>query len=429
MAAERKTIRVRALSRVEGEGGIFIELHGGAAVQVRVTIHEAPRFFEALLVGRPHKDVPDLTARICGICPVAYQMSSVHALEKIFGLRLEHPIRNLRRLFYCAEWIQSHALHMYLLNGPDFFGLDNAWASKDYLPVLAQGLAFKKLGNEILAVIGGRSVHSVSVCVGGFTQIPPRKRLLPVLPKLEDAFAESLKAILWAAALPFPDCTSDTEWVSLVHDDEYPMNEGVMGFSGGPRVPMDDFVRTVEEFQVAHSTALHAAIASPAGREPYLVGPLSRVNLNAPRLPKDILDTLKTAGLAVPIKNTRMAIVARAIELSYAIHEAWRIIREYQEPDKPCAEYDLVSGEAVWITEAPRGSLIHRYKVNEVGRIENCTIIAPTSQNLAHMERELRRYLAACGNLSAEILRKEAEKIVRCYDPCISCAVHLITAG
>ncbi len=426
MKTDRKTIHVPSLARVEGEGGIFIEIRQGAPTQVHVTIHEAPRFFEAFLVGRPHEDVPDFTARICGICPVAHQMSSAHALEKAFGILLEKPLRDLRRLLYCAEWIESHALHMYLLNGPDFYGLDSAWGSKTYQPILVRGIQFKKLGNELLALLGGRSVHPVSVRVGGFTRIPSKKALQSLAPKLEAAYEESLKEIAWAASLPFPDPAWDTMWVSLVHDEEYPMNEGTMGFSTGETLSMDAFLEAVTEFQVSYATALHAGVIRDGPQIPYMVGPLSRLNLNHANLPADIQGALKDAGISLPIKNMRMAIVARAVEMAYAFSEALRMIANYEEPDHAFVAYEPVEGEAVWITEAPRGSLIHRYRVNSAGRIESCTIIPPTSQNLAHMEKDLRRFLESFSHEPTDFLRKEAEKIVRCYDPCISCAVHLV---
>ncbi|MEJ5347581.1 MAG: nickel-dependent hydrogenase large subunit [Desulfosoma sp.] len=427
MKADRKIIHVPSLARVEGEGGIFIEIRHGAPTQVHVTIHEAPRFFEAFLIGRPHEDVPDFTARICGICPVAYQMSSVHALEKIFGIQVEKPLRDLRRLLYCAEWIESHALHMYLLNGPDFYGLNSAWESKNEQSILARGVRFKKLGNELLAVLGGRSVHPVSVRVGGFTRTPSKKALLSLAPKLETAYEESLKEISWAASLPFPETAWDTVWVSLVHDEEYPMNEGTMGFSTGETFSMDAFLETVIEFQVSHSTALHAGRIRDGSQTPYMVGPLSRLNLNHAKLPTAIQSALKDAGISVPIRNTRMAIVARAVELAYAFYEALRIIADYEEPDRAFVPYEPVEGEAVWITEAPRGSLMHRYRVGSTGRIESCTIIPPTSQNLAHMEMDLRLFLESFASEPTDVLRREAEKIIRCYDPCISCAVHVIS--
>ena len=429
MKAEGKRIRVDSLSRVEGEGGIVLEIRDGIAAQVKVTIFEAPRFFEAFLQGRSHADVPDFTARICGICPLAYQMSSVHAMEKIFGVHVDPFVRDLRRLLYCAEWIESHALHIYFLNGPDFYGLESAWASRDYLPILTRGLGFKKLGNDLLALLGGRSVHPISVCVGGLTRAPRKKDLMAFLPAVERAFEASLKEIAWAATLPFPEAEFDTTWVSLVHDEEYPMNEGLMGCSKGKPMPMEDFLTAVKEFQVAYSTALHAGIREATDLEPYLVGPISRVNLNRDRLPSAIQDAMKSSGIVLPIRNTRMAIAARTVEMAYALCEAARLIRRYEEAEKAFVPYEPLGGEAVWVTEAPRGSLLHRYRLNEVGYVESCTIVPSTSQNLAHMEKDLRLFVERHADGPVDWIRKEAEKIIRCNDPCISCAVHVIRPG
>ncbi len=170
----KRLFRIGDLSRVEGEMGITAEIRDGQ-VTVRAGVFEAPRFFEALLRGRPYSDVADFTARICGICPVAYQMSAVHAIETIFGVEVEEPIRMLRRLLYCGEWIESHALHIYLLQGPDFYGAESAWSKREYLPIAQRGLSFKKLGNRILTILGGRPIHPLSVKVGGFYKVPDKK--------------------------------------------------------------------------------------------------------------------------------------------------------------------------------------------------------------------------------------------------------------
>lgn len=422
----KKTLRIDYLSRIEGESGIIIEIKDGKISNLYLNVFEAPRFFESFLKGRPYYDVMDFTARICGICPVAYQMSSVHAIERIFNIKLEEPIRQLRRLMYCGEWIQSHALHIYLLNGPDFYGIESAWASKEYLPIAKKGISLKKLGNQIISLIGGRSVHPVSVKVGGFYKIPKRKELHALLGELEDAYEKAIDGINWAAGLDFKDNSWDMHFISLSHPDEYPMNEGFIVSNKGLNLSMDRFLESIQEYQVEHSTSLYSGIKDNTSLSHYIVGPISRLNLNYERLPEGIKDVIKNKGISLPITNTQMGIIARAIELAYAFYEAIRIIKAYEECDKPYVSFEPRSGEAIWITEAPRGILIHRYEINEEGYVKNCTIIPPTSQNLRHIERDIYHFIEGNIHKPTEFLKREAEKIIRSYDPCISCSVHLL---
>jgi coenzyme F420-reducing hydrogenase alpha subunit len=422
----RKLIKTDSLARVEGEGGVVIEITDGSISKVHMRIFEAPRFFEAFLKGRPHQDVIDFTARICGICPVAYQMSSVHAIEKIFKVTVSPPVRELRRLLYCGEWIESHALHVYLLQGPDFYGLESAWAGREYLEIAKRGLRFKKLGNDILTILGGRSVHPVSVRAGGFFSVPGRKALALLLPELEKAYAESLQAIRWSASLDFGDPVVATEFISLGSTTEYPMNEGRVVSTMGFDTSFEDFLASIQEYQVDYSTALHSGIKREGTVSPYIVGPLSRLNLNHEKLPDGIRSAMNEAGISLPIANIRMAIIARVIEISYAFHEAMRIIRAYDEPDRACEVFEPSGGIATWATEAPRGILIHRYELDDRGYVKGATIIPPTSQNLAHMEKMIRDFAVARIGSQPDHLRKETEKIIRSYDPCISCSAHTV---
>jgi coenzyme F420-reducing hydrogenase alpha subunit len=424
--ALRRLIKADYLARVEGEGGVVVEITDSSVSKVHMRIFESPRFFEAFLRGRPYQDVIDLTARICGICPVAYQMSSVHAIEKIFGVTISPQVRELRRLMYCGEWIESHALHVYLLQGPDFYGLDSAWAGREYLETAKRGLRFKKLGNAILTILGGRPVHPVSVRVGGFFSTPSKGALSSLLPQLDDAYAESLKAIQWAAAHDFGDQTVDTEFVSLSNSEEYPMNTGRVVSTRGLDTSYDGFLSSIQEYQVDYSTALHSGLKRDGTVAPYIVGPLSRVNLNHQRLPSEIMNAINETGISLPISNIRMAIIARSVEISYAFREAMRIIQDYEEPERPFESFVPCEGNATWATEAPRGILVHHYELDERGHVRAATIIPPTSQNLAHIEKDIRDFAGKHIGSHSDYIRKETEKIIRCYDPCISCSAHTI---
>jgi sulfhydrogenase subunit alpha len=422
----KKLIKSDYLARVEGEGGFTVRIEDGKITGLNVRIFEAPRFFESFLEGRPFEDVVDFTARICGICPVAYQMTSAHAVEKIFGVEPSLPVRQLRRLMYCGEWIESHALHVYLLHGPDFFGLESAFAGKQYLETAKRGMKLKQVGNDILALLGGRPVHPVSVKVGGFYKVPEKKTLDALMPEIERCYEESLEGIKWASSLPFSNRSREAEFVSLGHPHEYPFSEGDIVSTGGLKMPPGEFLDILQEYQTEHSTALYSGIKRESSVSPYVLGPVSRLNLNHEKLPYEITGVMKDARIALPITNNEMSIIARSVELAYSFYEAMRIIRGYQTPDRSCEEFEPRAGTAVWATEAPRGTLIHRYEIDEKGNVKKCSILPPTSQNLSQMEKDIYAFVEANINKPSGFIRKETEKIMRAYDPCISCSVHVV---
>lgn len=414
----RRTIKIEALSRVEGEGGIYLRIKDRKVEDIRLNIFEPPRFFEAFLRDRHYTEVPDITARICGICPIAYQMSSVHAFEKIFGIKVEGQLRELRRLIYCAEWIASHALHVYFLNAPDFFGAESALQMETNF--LKKALGLKARGNRLFSLIGGRAIHPVTVKAGGFYKTPSKKQLLEFLPELKHAYEDSIKDIRWACGLDFPDLTMDMEFVSLWHPSEYPMNEGLLRSSRGMTIDIGEFETHIRQEEVPHCTALPTKLD---GRT-YITGPIARVNLNYEKLSEDIKSALRCTEL--PIRNIFMGIIARTSEIAYALGEAIRIIENYEEPEAPSIEYEVKEGEAAWITEAPRGSLYHRYRIDKEGFVTNANIVPPTAQNIFQMEEALRVYAEKNINRSASALRKGCEAVVRSFDPCISCSVHML---
>jgi len=427
MSDAARTITVKALARVEGEGGLTIRLKDGVPESVELRIFEPPRFYEAFLRGRSALESPDVTARICGICPVAYQMSSVHAIEKIFGVVMPPELRALRRLLYCGEWIESHCLHIYLLHAPDFLGFESAMAmakANDELATLVRrGLRMKKAGNEILRVVGGREIHPINVKVGGFYRAPTTAELHSLVDELTWGRDAALETVRWAAALPFPTFEGDYEFVSLRHADEYPMNEGRLVSSAGLDAPQETFADHFEEYQVPHSNALQSR---RKGGGVYFVGPLARWTLNADRAPAIVREAANETGIPFPTKNPAVGVVARALEVLLAFDEALRIIAAYHPPAKPSVDLSPRAGIGAAITEAPRGLLYQRYETDDAGLIRTATIVPPTSQNQAQMERDLMRLAPAIAALPDAEAALHAEKAIRHYDPCISCATHFL---
>ncbi|HET7842224.1 MAG TPA: Ni/Fe hydrogenase subunit alpha, partial [Terriglobia bacterium] len=418
-----RTVKVNYLSRVEGEGGLYVRVERGEIREVKVNIFEPPRLFEAFLRGRHFQEVPDITARICGICPVAYQMSSVHALEAALGVTITPEIRLLRRLLYCGEWMESHALHIYLLQAPDFLGYPNAIAmAGDHPAEAGRGLRLKKIGNALLELMGGRATHPVSVCVGGFYRAPRRADLLAFRDDFKWGLEASLETARWVSRFKLPDFAPDYEMVSVSHPDEFPMNEGRIVSSKGVDVSVSEFEKAFIEEQAQHSTALHSRSARSGAS--YFVGPLARVNLNFEKLSPLARQAARESGIAWPCRNPYAGVVARAVEMVHAFEEALSILDRYAEPPQSRVEIQVRAGEGCGATEAPRGTLYHRYKINDRGLVEFAKIVPPTAQNYLRMEDDLRLLLPGVLDRPDEEIARLCENLVRCYDPCISCSTH-----
>jgi len=422
--ANSRTIRVDVLTRVEGEGAIHIRLRGETIEQVQLQIYEPPRLFEALLRGRPLEDVPDITARICGICPVAYQMSSVHALEAALGVQITPEIRRLRRLLYCGEWIESHALHIHLLNAPDFLGYESGLEmAADYPQEVQRGLRLKKHGNQLLEALGGRAIHPINVAVGGFYRAPKREELAALVPDFEWGLAAAADVARWVARFEFPEFTRPYDMVALVHPEEYPFNEGQITSTTGLSVPVAEYEQHYEEFQVPHSTALQSQTVRGAS---YFVGPLARINLNRDRLSPTARQVADEIGFEIPCTNPYRSIVARALEVVHAYDEALAILKDYR-PFRPARiPYEYRAGVGCAATEAPRGMIYHRYEVDAAGKVVSAKIVPPTSQNQKQMEEDLRSILPGILHEADERVARICEQYVRNYDPCISCSTHFL---
>jgi sulfhydrogenase subunit alpha len=420
------TIKVDYLARVEGEGALYIKIKGGAVEEVRLKIFEPPRFFEAFLRGRHYSEASDITSRICGICPIAYQMSAVHAMEDAFGVKVDGQLRALRRLIYCGEWIESHSLHIFLLHAPDFLGYEDAFAmAKDHRAVVERGLKLKKAGNEIVALLGGREIHPINIRVGGFYKLPAPRELLQLAEALKRARDEAEETVRWTATLDFPDfeLEQDYEFVALRHENEYPFNEGRIVSNRGLDISASEFDEHVIEEQVSYSNALHSTLK---GRGEYLAGPLARYNLNFDKLSPLARKAAREAGLSSECRNPFRSIVVRSVEVLYACDEALRIIDEYEAPDRAAVEIVPRPGVGYGSTEAPRGLLYHRYKIDEQGLIADAKIVPPTSQNQKRIETDLRQFVPHYLDLPKEQLTWRCEQAVRNYDPCISCATHFL---
>ncbi len=417
--------QVENLTRVEGEGSLHLRVRDGLVEEARLEIFEAPRYFEALVVGRTPDEVIDIVARICGICPVAYQMSAVHAFEDLFAITVHPQVRALRRLLYCGEWIESHALHIYLLHAPDFLGYSSAVElARDHRDLVADGLRLKKIGNHLLAVLGGRPIHPVSVRVGGFSRVPNEAELAALRPDLEEALRLSQATVDVVSGLAAPPFEREPRLVALRHPSEYPLNDGRIVSTDGVDLRPSDWAEAFHEVQVPWSNALQARAADGL---PYLLGPSARVVLAGDHLHPVAKEALARTGALESIRrNPYRSIVARAIELVHATAEALDIVDGYEKPADPAVAVTPRAGVAAWATEAPRGLLFHRYVIGPDGKIAAATIVPPTSQNQAAIEADLATFAPAVLDLPMGEATHRLEQLIRSYDPCISCATHFL---
>ncbi len=422
--AETRIIKVEALARVEGEGSLSVKIRDGVVKELHFGIFEPPRFFEAFLRGRDFREVPDITARICGICPVAYLLGASQAMEDALGIRVTKPVRDLRRLLYCGEWIESHALHVYMLHAPDFLGLADALElAKHDRTLVEKALRLKKIGNEILEVIGGRAIHPVNLKVGGFYKVPTTAQVRALRSDLEWALETSLATVGVVGGFEFPDVEQDYNFMALRHPDEYAIHEGRLVTSQGLDIPVAEFLDHVEEEHVPWSNALHGFAKNGSAHH---VGPLARYNLNYDRLAPAARDAATAAGLGPVVRNPFKSIVVRAVELVQVCVDALALIDNYEMPDRSFTVAEPKAGEGHGCTEAPRGICYHRYRIAADGAVLDARIIPPTAQNQKVMELDLSKVVQGNLSKSDDTIKWRCEQAIRNYDPCISCATHFL---
>ena len=425
-ARNTRLIRTDYLARVEGEGAMYVKLDGGTVSDVKLRIYEPPRFFEALLRGRAFTEAPDITARICGICPVAYQMSAVRAMEDACGVHIDDgPIRDLRRLLYCGEWIESHSLHVYMLHAPDFLGYAGAVEmAREHREIVEQGLQMKKAGNALMAMVGGREIHPINVRVGGFYRAPTRAELRALVDPLEHARETALATVRWAATLEFPDVECAPELLALSDPGGYPIDLGRIRSDRGLDIAPAEFDEHVVEEHVEHSNALHARLRE---RGTYLTGPLARYALSS----AGAVAAGAGGGAARRVFRRCVAIHFRASSCarSSSCRRAMRRLRSStatRSPTRPPSRSHARRAVGHGATEAPRGLLYHRYEIDDDGTILDARIVPPTSQNQLAIEEDLRAVVERYLDLPDEQLTLRCEQAIRNHDPCISCATHFL---
>ncbi len=419
-----RTIVYEYISRVEGEGSLEVTVSGGEVIDAKLKIFEAPRFFEAFLRGRKALELPELTSRICGICPIAHVITAAKAVENALEVSLDENTIALRKALALSGIMQSHALHVYFLAAPDFLGYPSSIAaSKDLSDVVRRGFRLKRVANMVSEYIGGRAVHPVTLTVGGFIKPPPAERLEKVVNALENALEDALETVKLVSGFNYPEFEPNHVNVALSSGDGYAVTEGFAKTSSGEYFESRDYRRYVSEEQVPYSNTKRSVFKNNGAFE---VGPVSRFNLNYESLCDRAKEAAEKAGLKPPVRNPFKSTVVRAVEIVQAIEEMRSILgKGVSVPPPRKTRFRQSSGSA--LTEAPRGLLYHSYSIDRDGNVLNADIVTPTAQNSWRIERDVFELVPSVAHLDDDSLRRLLGMLVRAYDPCISCSVHAFT--
>jgi len=425
------TIVIDHLARVEGHGGITVEMEGDTVTNVRFDVFEGSRLLEPLLRGRRYDEVATILSRICAICSVAHALTSLKATELAFGVRVSSQTELLRELMYRGESIESHSLHLFLLAVPDYLNYPSATAlAVDKPAAVLLGLRLKKLGNLIQETIGGRAVHPVNAVLGGFGRVPAFDQLIELRSAVMQGMTDADAAIDVVASLPAADfCHSDTLYAALRSPnlDSYYAGDEVMVVSKGSRaiIRAPEYQELTNEKAVPHSHAKHSTFRG----SPFMVGSLARLSVNPRRLTGRLAVAVKRLKLVLPADNPMDNNKAQALELINDVERALELIeqllREGVKDERPVPVHPR-AGSGTAITEAPRGLLIHSYTYDEEGRVVSADVVTPTALNAASLELHLRRAVEQCPERDEAVISKRLQMIARAYDPCISCSVHLV---
>jgi coenzyme F420-reducing hydrogenase alpha subunit len=420
------SVNVHHLTRVEGHGNIVVDVKNGELVKCDLEIVEAPRFFEAMLRGRPYYEASHITSRICGICSTGHATASLRATENALGVEISEQTELLRKLVFHGEIIDSHVLHVYMLVAPDFFGVGSVLPLASSHPeVVRRALRIKKLAGDLCAMVSGRHTHPIAMAVGGFTHFPTIKELLAMKERLVAAQEDLDATTALLATLPWPEFTRETEYVSLKKDDEYAFIDGMIATTDGFAYEIPEYRKVTNEYLVPHSTAKHCK----HNRDSYMVGALARFNNNYDLLHPRAKAAAEELGMQPIVTNTFLNSAAQAIEMVHCVEDSIILIdalvdRGIQE--EPIYQFQGQGGEGVGACDVPRGTLFHNYVIDGKGIVQGANCIIPTNQNYANIEADMRALVPQILDRPQEEVTHMMEMLVRAYDPCISCSTHFL---
>ena len=419
-------IDVHHVTRVEGHGNIVVEVADGVVKECRFDVVETPRFFEAMLLGRPYLEASHITSRICGICATGHATASLRASEKALGVELSEQTQLLRKLTFHGEILDSHVLHVYMLIAPDFFGVGSVIPlASSHREVVLRALRMKKLAGDICAVVAGRHTHPIAMTVGGFTHFPQVSELKELRQRLVESRPDVDATVDLFATLPWPQFERDTEYVSLSKPDEYAFIDGDILSSDGSRLPAERYKEVTNEYLEPFSSAKLTRF----NRDSYMVGAIARFNNNFSQLHPRAQAAAAKLGLKPKLTNPFLNSAAQVVEIVHCTEDAISILEELIArgvKKEPPAPVHLQDSDGVGVCEVPRGLLIHHYSVGEDGKLTGANCIIPTNQNIANLELDMQALVPQILDKPVDEMRLSLEMLVRAYDPCISCSVHLL---
>ncbi len=425
--ADNINVEIAPLSRVEGHGDLVLNVKDKKVEKLIFRIPESPRFFEAMLEGKNWDKPSHITSRICGICSVAHTLASVRATESALGVVPNDMILKLRKLIMHHEIVQSNTLHVFFLAAPDFLGVGSVIPLVETHPAVVDiALRVKKLANDMVRMVGGRAVHPIRTVVGGFTKIPSEEEMLQMKEMLKSAYPDLEAALGVLKTLDLPAFERETEYVALSNPEDYAHYDGNIKSTDGWEINPIDYLDKIKEKIVEHSTAKHCW----AERDSFMVGALSRFNINYGQLSDNAKRYADEFGLKAPSYNTYMNNIAQFVEIVHSIDDSIRLIDELLEEgmdeEKAMIEVKPKAGRGVGAVEAPRGLLIHDYTYDDDGKIEKANLIIPTGMNYGNMERDMNAIVPGIIDKSEDEIRLACEMMIRAYDPCISCSTHFL---
>jgi sulfhydrogenase subunit alpha len=422
----KKRIDVHHVTRVEGHGNIIVEVANGDVKECRFEVIESPRFFEAMLRGRPYLEASHITSRICGICATGHATTSLRATENALNVALSEQTQLLRKLTFHGEILDSHILHVYMLVAPDFLGVGSVIPlAKTHRDVVLRALRMKKLAGDICAAVTGRHTHPIAMTVGGFTHFPKISELKELRQRLVDGRVDVDATVDLFAGLPWPQFERDTEYISLHKPDEYAFIDGEFMSSDGGLTPAKKYREVTNEYLVPYSTAKYTRHK----REAYMVGALARFNNNYDQLHPRARAAAEKLGMKPKVTNTYLNSGAQVVEIVHCMEDSIEIIDQLlsrgvkAETPTPVT---LKDSEGVGVCEVPRGVLIHNYEIGADGLMTGANCIIPTNQNVANLEADMRVLVPQIMDKPVDAMRLDLEMLVRAYDPCISCSVHVL---
>lgn len=421
-------IRVEHLTRVEGHGNIVLNARNGKVEKVQWQVPEAPRFFEAMVVGRDYSELSVITSRICGICSIGHALASLKATESAMGVEPSEQTVLLRKLALHGENLQSHVLHVGYLVAPDLFGVGSVFPliSTNKEAVL-KIIRLHRMANEMCDMLCGRTTHPITMVVGGFTKIPAKEDLVDLRARIEGSIKTAMEVaeIVLAKADRLPDFTRETEYIGLTCDDEYALYDGAIGSTDTGRHDVREYESVTNEYMVPHSTAKY----TKHNRDSYMVGALARFNLNSAELSPMAKDVAERFGLRAPCYNPFMNSVAQVVEIVHSMEDSIRIIDRLLEKglEREKRDVKVRAGRGIGAVEVPRGILFHDYTYDKEGKCVKANCIIPTNQNHANIQKDMEAFAPTLMGRSEKEIELALEMLVRAYDPCISCSTHYVS--